>query len=141
MTDRTDDAHQLIANIVDELGMDAYHLYPDSRRLIGEAELAAIAVACIVAYCKGFFNLEVLGTKSREYLLGVLGLLQDKQPDSQPVRIEPVIELLENAGAPIQMPAIESLKRSMIQFGMTETLANEHAENVAALIQSYVKKP
>jgi hypothetical protein len=137
----TDDL--LIGSIIDELGIDVYHIYPTSKRLIPETVIWAIASACLIEFLKGLGGFNNLGQQTRAKLDEFLRRWRTR--DS----FEPYIQTL-NLQKPIadgmhairQVPpasndfekARKSLEDSLIEFGLHSSDAHEHAIRISELI-------
>ena len=58
-------ASTVIEEVEQELGIDAYHIYPGSRRMIPDAVAWGVAAACIIEFIKGMVDFKRLGEGTR----------------------------------------------------------------------------
>lgn len=119
----------LITAVQDQLGPDAYNIYPDSRRLIPDAVLWGIAAACVIEFLKGFGAFNELGKQSRERLDELVRrwkTRKDLEPYVQTLNLtlrDDVASVIDSAAkqshAPTGRPAArQALTEALIEFGL-----------------------
>ena len=58
-------SEEIISLVEQEIGIDAYHMYPDTRHAIPDTVLWGFASACILEFSKGFIDFKKLGESVR----------------------------------------------------------------------------
>ena len=139
-------ANQLIADCVDELGIDLYYFFDTEKRLLTDAQQAAIVVALIVGFLKGFLGFEKLGEVTRDYLLGLLKKLYSKEEQTDDIRVEQVEALLEETARcgmeeSAKAQARDDLKDALRRLGLVEEKkVDEYARTLELLIVESVER-
>jgi hypothetical protein len=65
-----DGNHDLISQVRDEIGLDAYYLYPDTRRAIPDPVIWGFASACVLKFVEGLgIDFKVFGEQTKILLL------------------------------------------------------------------------
>ena len=72
---RVDD---LIQDIQDQIGIDAYHIIPEQRRLIPEAVLWGFASACLLGFLRGLVDIKSMGETLRQRIENFLSAWRSK---------------------------------------------------------------
>ena len=143
----TDDA--LIGAIVDELGLDVYHLYPDSKRLIPDTVIWGIASACLIEFLKGLGGFNTLGQQAKDKLNELLRRWRTRdafEPFIQTLNLqEPIAnELQDIRKTPPLSDKFEQARQSLvdafIQFGLNRDDANEHAVRISELVSQAISE-
>jgi len=143
MQTRKGPAGVLLQEVADQLGLDVYYVYPDSRHFIPETVVLAVATACVIEFLKGFFDFNGLGKASREAVLDLARRWRSNQD------LEPLIQTLDLQGlasevlevSPSSASAADldkgqaSLTQALSEFGMDQNLANEHAQAIRAVME------
>jgi hypothetical protein len=138
---------RLLNEVADELGHDVYYVYPDSKRLIPDAVMWAVVVACIVQFLKGFVDFERLGESARTAIAELLDRWRSKkdlEPWIQGADLHRlVLEAFESRPASVTDADLDRgqacLKQALPEFGMDENLAEEHARAIRALMDKALR--
>lgn len=142
-------ADTLIADIEDELGLDVYHVYSDgSRRLIPEAVVVGVAVACIAEFVKAFTDIRSLGEQSRERLLELVRRWRKKDDFSSHAESlchrDDVQKLLDSVSATVGESDLQSGEDSLLEalraFGLSDQRASVHAAEIRRLIAGHISR-
>jgi hypothetical protein len=136
------DGRAVLENAKDTLGLDAYLLYPESRRLIPETVLWGLAAACVGEFIKGFIDFKSLGETARAALTELLRKWRDKREFESYVlssRPEPLL-LAALKTLPSSIPvescekALADLTDSLECFGLNKPEAQSRATQIADVI-------
>ncbi len=135
---------RIIDQVTDELGLDAYHIYPDSRRLIPDAVLWAVASACVIEFLKSFLDLKTLGEQARKQLLELTRRWRERDDLEGYLKTEGLdasVRLALEAARPRlteteENEAVRALEGSLVQFGIDKHAAHEHAARIARIVLS-----
>jgi hypothetical protein len=133
-------AEELIADVQDQIGLDAYHLYPSSRRLIPEAVLWGFASACILDFVKAFVDLKGLGEAARGRIGRLLAgwkakSLDDVEADNLAADVAEAIGAMPPEVTPAEREAgTLRLRAALLELGLPSDEAKRHAESIAAKV-------
>jgi hypothetical protein len=136
------DGRTVLENAKDTLGMDAFLLYPESRRLIPEAVLWGLAGACVGEFIKGFIDFKSLGETARAALNELLRKWRDKREfESYVVSSPPELLLLSALNTLPSMIPVESCQKALVDltdslecFGLDKAEAQNRATQIADVI-------
>ena len=121
----SDRAEELIADVKDQIGLDAYHIYPESRRMIPDAVLWAFASACILEFVKAFVDLKGLGEATRNRIGRLLAKWKAKNLDDVAVDdlasdVAEAIAALPRKASPAEREAgILRLQAALLELGLS----------------------
>lgn len=142
------DVHELLIMTRDELGLDAYVIYPDSRRSIPDTVLWAFASACLLEYLKPLIDFKGLGEKTRRTIEELLRRWRTKDKfeefAAKPELAAAVTDAL-SAATPAdngtgREKAVADLAQALTALGVRAADAVEHAERIAELVSAHEKK-
>jgi len=141
---------QLIEAITDQLGIDVYNLYPDSKRLIPDTVLWGIAAACVIEFLKGLVGFSDLGKDVRGRANELAKRFKERtsfEPYVQTLGLsirDDLVEVVQGArihtASSDKAAGREEMKKALIEFGLHAKVANEHADKIASLIFDYLQK-
>jgi hypothetical protein len=137
-------AAAMIDSVQNEIGLDAYHIYPTSRRSIPDAVLWGFASACLLEFIKGFVDFKSLGESIRSRLEGLLQHWRDKRDFEEYVRSEGLdkavyaaVDAIPRTITPTQRSAaIKRLEDALVEVGLQREMAFEHAARIAEVVAS-----
>lgn len=138
----TEDDADLIGAVRDQIGLDAYHLYPDTRRLIPDAVFWGIAIACLTEYFKGLGGFETLGKATRRKAASILKAWKEKRDFEHVVQGEE-FESIVSEGIRLvpqriakgrEVHARARLRQSLVEFGLGDDEAGELSRQIAELV-------
>lgn len=126
----------------DAIGLDAYRLYPDSRRLIPEAVALSVAAACISEFIKGFVDFKSLGERANQVLTELIRRWRTKDRFEEFVtEHDPTaVVTLAIQHLPLALPAPEAaeaqrrLQEGLEEFGLSASKAADRAAEIAKII-------
>lgn len=132
----------MIDSVRDEIGLDAYHIYPTSRRSIPDTVLWGFASACVLEFIKGFVDFKSLGEAVRSRLDGLLQHWRNKQDFEDYVRSEGLdkavyaaVEAIPHIVTPTQRSAAtKRLEDALVGLGLQRETASEHAARIADVV-------
>jgi hypothetical protein len=139
---------ELVASVQDEIGRDAYVMYPNSHRLIPDAVLWAFASACVLEYTKSFVDLKGLGEKSRALVEELLDRWKGKDEFESFAQREGLADRVADAVVqtlPATIPpqsrasAIADLATALEGLGMRAADARRHAAGIADIVAASLK--
>ena len=136
---------ELIGSVQDQLGPDAYNIYPDSRRLIPDAVLWGIAAACLIEFLKGLGGFNDLGKQARERLEEMIRRWKthkDFEPYVQTLSLELRADVADALSSITNKEYSRkeyddsrvALTESLIQFGLHPKTAQQHAGVISDLV-------
>lgn len=132
----------------DELGLDAYVMFPDSRRSIPDTVLWAFASACLIEYVKPLIDLKGLGEKSRHLIEELLQRWRSKRnfeelaasPDLA-AAVKDALSAASSANEDIDRAnSISNLAQALTALGIRAADANRHAQAIADLVSAHQRK-
>lgn len=138
------DATELIESVRDEIGLDAYHIYPTSKRAIPDAVLWGFASACMLEFIKGFVDFKSLGEAIRSRLEGLLQHWRDKHDFEEYVRSEGLDKAVLTAADAIprtitpaqRTAAVKTLEDALVEVGLPRDTASKHAARIGDIVVS-----
>jgi hypothetical protein len=138
----------LLEDVKDELGLEAYHIYPDSKRWIPDQVLWAIAGACIVEFCfKGLIDLKALGEKTRQAALALVEAWHERTTFEARIQTLDINGIVREVGTAVPSRVVTSgnldasekeLADSLRAFGLTETAAALHAAAIRKIVAAQI---
>jgi hypothetical protein len=136
------DAADMIASVCDEIGLDAYHIYPSSKRSIPDAVLWGFASACLLEFVKGFVDFKSLGEAVRSKLDGLLQHWRDKEDFEDYLKSEGIeravlvaVEAIPKTISTSQrMLALKNLEDALVEIGLSREAAGKHAARIDEIV-------
>ncbi|HUI77040.1 MAG TPA: hypothetical protein VLY24_03970 [Bryobacteraceae bacterium] len=133
----------LLEDIADSLGHDVYYIYPDSLHSIPPEIVNGIAVGCVLEFLNGFVDFKSLGVKARQAIGDVLKgwrSSRDLEPLIQTLNLQNVAsDALALAPPVVSAPQMDdgqmALKQALLEFGMDESVADEHSKAIRQLVE------
>lgn len=137
------DFSELRAEIIFEIGPDAYSQYDQERYAIPEIVLHILADACIIEFIKGFVDFEALGKGVRAKLEQFIEAFR-QSPQLVTLNISQEVDRTFTAAkVPDQASLVEAHKRLvdlLIVYGMDKDIAEAHAGGIEKSIMSTLHK-
>jgi hypothetical protein len=138
------DSADIVESVREEIGLDAYHMYPGSRRAIPDAVLWGFASACLLEFVKGFVDFKSLGEAIRGQLEGLLRHWRDEQDFEDYVRSEGLDRavLAATAAIPGQITSVQrssgirALEDALVEIGLPRETASKHANRIDEIVMS-----
>lgn len=136
------DGSVLIEKTQDILGLEAYRIFPDSRRFIPDVIVASVAAACLGEFIKGFVNFKKLGEGARAKFDELIRRWRAKDDFERYAKQEDAVELVSKAIAtiPEKLPSLVQaqarLQAALEEFGLSKAAAEEHAKRIAQLLEN-----
>jgi hypothetical protein len=136
------DGQELVTQVQNKIGLDAYHIYPDSRRFIPEAVLWGIASACVIEFIKGFVDFKLVGESAKRTLLELSSRFRRKdsfedfvqQHDIKDITLHIIAVLPPTISDRAYDDGLRELETALIQFGLRPVPAKARATEIAKLI-------
>jgi len=136
------DAQGIVDQVQSEIGLDAYHIYPDSRRFIPEVVLWGIASACVIEFVKGFVDFKKLGEDARSKLNELLRRWKQKDDFEKFVESEYLEVIVYRAIETIPPrlsdakidAAREELVLALVEFGLSHDAARRQAGKISEVV-------
>jgi len=140
------DASEIIDQVQTEMGLDAYHIYPDSRRFIPETVLWGIAAACVIEFIKGIIDFKSLGEQARGKLDELVTRWKKKEDFERFVTDKELKSIVAKAidKLPAKMTdadeaqARDRLAKALLEFGLPADAANSKAASISVLLLELV---
>jgi len=132
----------VIVVVEEQINLDAYHMYPDSKRLIPEMVVWGFASACLLEFVKGLVDFNQLGKGIRTKVEGLLKAWREKHDFEDYLKSEgieaAVLATIEACPSEItaaqRQDAVERVASALIDLGLPAKKARQHAEQVAKAI-------
>ncbi len=130
--------------VEDEIGLDVFSVVEEDRRLlISEIAVSKIVIAILLDFFKGFGGFEELGKKIRERLDRFEQRVWNREDLEQAEDVTELEAFLEQSLRTLRKnrPLAEAIshgqkevERLLINLGMSEKIANQHAISVSQVI-------
>lgn len=136
------DGQELITQVQNKIGLDAYHIYPDSRHFIPEAVLWGIASGCVIEFVKGFVDFKLIGESAKRTLLELSTRFRRKDSFEDFIKQHDITVSILHIIA-VLPPTISNqdydnglrtLEAALIEFGLQPIPAKSRAAEIAKLI-------
>ena len=137
------DAHELIDEISTVIGLDAYVMYPDSKRLIPDVVIWGFASAFLLEFVKALVDLKGLGENLRKRAEFFLQSWKAKigfeaivsADDVNEVNRELIAALPQDIGVDELDKGRVALRDALVGLGLKVAVAERHAQKIAELIK------
>lgn len=135
------DIDSLLEEIEDELSTDVWYLYGGGRHFAVETLVLQFAASLFLAYAAAFVGVEEIAQRNRKQFLSWLRGVRNEQraPDTaaSPPPAAEAMALLQQAGSSggDREGAEAEVARLLMDSGMPEALARQHASGIAQVIQ------
>ena len=134
---------ELIAEVGDEIGIEAYRIYPNSRRLIPEPVLWGIASACVIEFVKGLVDFKGLGEATKSRLLELSRRFRERDSLESFVEHNDLTEPIRLALSALPKKITDEdyekgrgeLEAALRLFGLPSASAQAHAAAIAEHIR------
>ena len=131
----------LLDKVEDELSTDVWYVYGGGRHFAVEAIVLQFVAALILAYATGFVGVEDIAKRNREQFIEFLRRIRaEKEPTSLPSpdsAIDEAQALLQSFGSAGDFGTGEAaVEQLLLETGMPEPLAKQHATRIAQLVLS-----
>jgi hypothetical protein len=139
----------ITTSVADELGLDVYRLYPDTRRLIPDTVVWGLASGCIAQFLAGFVDFNGLGKEVRAKLDELIRRWRQKDDferyieTSAPTEaVAVVVQAAMGCASPANIRSgQQKLEQAMIEFGFDPETARIRSERIAKAIAAQLNDP
>jgi hypothetical protein len=129
-----DGSHDLISQVRDEIGLDAYYLYPDTRRMIPDPVIWGFASACVLKFAEGLgIDFKQFGEQTKCLLSGLVDRIFRKQDFEPFVENEQlpagvalaIVAIPERIDEHKRAEGVRRLEAALTELGMPAPTASE----------------
>lgn len=139
------DGSEILQSIKDIIGLEAYRMYPDSRRLIPDAVLWGVAAACATEFLKGAIDFKSIGEGAHNKLMELMRRFEHRDAFEEFVDAQDVESLAASAiaAAPIELTPDELTQaRSNLEDALKRLgLSGPEIRNKVAEIEKAIYPP